>query len=295
MTLKAGIHSLAADAYHADEINEQPTLNASVLKHLVADSPLHAWTAHAKLNPGYVEKTASRFDVGTAAHAIFLEGADHRVHVVQANDWRTKAAQEVRDRARAEGLIPLLAHEWERVSALLVALRTQVAQINAEPPLFHAAGKPEQTLIWEDRGVWCRALIDWFHDDLSTVDDLKTTGLSANPHTWGDRTMFSIGADIQAAFTLRGLRKALGVESTFRFVVIETSEPYAACALTPSTQALELANAKIDRGLDRWKRCLETGEWPGYAREVLTVDPPPWMEARWFEAQALEGELGQAA
>lgn len=297
--MKPGIHNIAPAVYYSDAIADEPSLNATVLKAMIAESPLHAWTQHPRLNPDYVETTASKFDIGTAAHEIFLLGNDQLVHVVDANDWRTKAAQEVRERAREEGLVPLLRHEWVRVSVALTALRERLPRIDThgEPGLF-TAGKAEQTLIWRDREVLCRARIDWLHDDLSTVDDLKTVPsakATANPHTWSRRTMFSIQADIQAAFTLRGLRAALGVESTFRFVIAETHPPYAISAVSPSTQTLELANAKIDAGLERWKRCLESGQWPSFPAHVLTVDPPPWMETQWFEAQQLDDEIGAAA
>jgi hypothetical protein len=227
---------------------------------------------------------------GTVAHEVFLQGNDQIVHVVQATDWRTKAAQEVRDRARAEGMIPLLAHEWQRVSAMLTALRAQLPGIDAAPGLF-TAGQPEQTLIWRDRGVLCRARLDWLHDSLECCDDLKTAGRSANPHIWTRTTMWGIGADIQAALTLRGLKAALGVESTFRFVIAETHEPYAIAAVTPSAQSLELANAKLDVALEKWKRCLADDAWPAYPPHVLTVDPPPWLESQWWEAQQLEEEM----
>jgi hypothetical protein len=288
--MKPGIHSITPDAYYADSFTEEPSLNGTVAKLLISDSPRHAWTAHPKLNPAYEEKVASKFDVGTAAHEVFLLGNDDRVHVVEANDWRTKAAQEVRDRARAEGLIPLLTDQWQQVSAMLTALRAQLPGIDADPPLF-AAGKPEQTLIWRDRGVLCRARLDWLHDSLECCDDLKSAGRTANPHVWTRTTMWSIGADIQSAFTLRGLKAALGVDSTFRFVIAETHEPYAIAAVTLSSQALALANAKIDVALERWKECLRTDAWPAYPPHVLTVDPPPWAETQWWEAQELEKEM----
>lgn len=293
--MKPGVHNLDAETYYADALDEEPSLNATVLKEIIDRSPRHAWTAHPRLNPGYAEKVASRFDVGTAAHEVFLLGNDQRVHIVDAADWRTKLAQEVRDRARAEGLVPLLTREWERVSEMLTALRAQLPRIdcNGEPGLF-TAGKPEQTLVWRDRGVLCRARLDWLHDDLSCADDLKTAP-SASPYTWSRHTMFSIGADIQAAFTLRGLLASLQVQSTFRFVICETQAPHAVAAVTPSAQSLALANAKIDVALERWKTCLESRNWPGYPSHILTVDPPPWAETQWWEQQQVADEIEAAA
>ncbi|MGH2877931.1 MAG: PD-(D/E)XK nuclease-like domain-containing protein [Solirubrobacteraceae bacterium] len=292
--MKAGVYDIASAVYYADGLTEEPSLNATVLKALINDSARHAFAAHPKLNPDYAEKTDRKFDLGTVAHEVYLLGNDKRVHVVDAADWRTKAAQEVRDRAREEGLVPLLAHEWQRVSAMLTALRAQLPKIDAEPPLF-TAGKAERTLVWRDRDVLCRARMDWLHDSHECADDLKTAGRTANPHVWTRTTMFSIGADLQAAFTLRGLRAALGVESTFRFVICEVHEPYAISAVTPSAQTLALANQKIDVALEKWKRCLESDEWPAFPRHVLTVDPPPWLETQWWEAQQVDEAIEAAA
>jgi hypothetical protein len=285
-----GIHAIKPVDYYADRIADEPSLNATVAKLLISDSPLHAWTAHPKLNPGYRETVDKKFDVGTAAHEVFLLGNDHLIHVVEANDWRTKAAQEVRDRAREEGMLPLLAGQWQDVSAMLTALRSQLPGIDAAPALF-TAGKPEQTLVWRDRDVLCRARLDWIHDSLECVDDLKTAARTANPHVWTRTTMWGIGADIQAAFTLRGLKAAVGVDSTFRFVIAETHEPYAIAAVSPSEQTLALSNAKIDVALERWKRCLAENAWPAYPPHVLTVDPPAWAETQWWESQQLEEEM----
>src|ERR1700746_297190 len=101
--MKPGVYpDLPERAYYADELAEEPSLNASVCKLLIKRSPRHAWTEHPKLNLDSRAKVDKNFDVWTCAHEIFLLGNDERVHVVDARDWRTKAAQEVRDRARAE-------------------------------------------------------------------------------------------------------------------------------------------------------------------------------------------------
>jgi hypothetical protein len=294
-TTTSGIHTMSGEEYHADLTGGQPTLNASVAKLLINASPLHAWTAHCRLNPDYRETVDKKFDVGTAAHEVFLLGNDDRVHVLDPafKDWRKKEVQEERDQARAEGLVPLLAHEWVNVSAMLTALREQLPRIDASPPLFRD-GDAEQTLLWTERGVACRARLDWLHKDFSAVDDLKTAGRSANPFVWTRSTMWSMGADIQTAFNLRGVKAVSSVDAGFRFVVIETSPPYALSVISLAPDALALANAKIDRALEIWKRCLETDEWPAYPRQVCYAEAPPWAEAEFLTQQAVDEELAAA-
>lgn len=288
--MKAGIFDTNAADYYADRIGKEPTLNATVAKLLLSASPRHAWQQHPRLNPSYEPTVDKKFDVGTAAHEIMLLGNDRLVHVVNASDWRTKAAQEVRDRARAEGMVPLLAHEWVRVSAMLAAIREQLPQLDLDGPGMFVDGKAEMTLVWKDRGVWCRARMDYLHDDFSACDDLKSTARSANPYVWTRSTLWNIGADIQYAMTLRGIHAITGSRAAFRFLVCETHAPFGMCVVSLDPMALELANRKVDRALDLWRDCLEGDFWPSYSQQICWAEPP-----RWVESDLLEDEEEVAA
>jgi hypothetical protein len=293
MSVRPGIYGeIPAEAYYADALNEQPTLNASVLKLLLKASPRHAWTAHPKLNPEYAPKVAAKFDVGLAAHEVFLLGNDDRVFVLppQFKDWRKDEAQEVRARARAEGMVPLLAHQWQDVSVMLTALREQLPGLDVDPPMF-VEGKAEQTLVWRDQGVLCRARIDWLHGSLQAVDDLKTCSGSASPLVWASRTLWGMQAEIQAAFTIRGIEAVSGVKPEFRFLACETHPPYAISPVRLGPRAVEFANEQIDRGLELWKRCLKEDRWPSYPARIVDADPPSWML---WEASDLE-DIAEAA
>jgi PDDEXK-like uncharacterized protein DUF3799 len=282
--LAPGIHDLDAAAYHADP-SEQPSLSASIATVLCTESPAHARAKHPRLNPLYVRHEEQRFDPGSAAHALFLEGRD-AVEVVEAKDWRTNLAKAARDAARLDGRIPLLAHQWDEVQTMLAATRAQLERVAVDPPLF-VNGKPERTLIWEEDGVYCRALLDWLHDDHGTIDDLKTTSASANPEKWS-RTMFGMGADIQAAFYLRAVKALTGRDAEFRWCVQETYPPYALTVFTLAPDALALAEAKVDYAIRTWRRCLETDDWRAYPAKVCHIELPAWEEPRWMERELRE-------
>jgi hypothetical protein len=277
---------LASD-YHADEVLGEfngpmppPSLSASTINTLLTMSPAHARAGHPRLNPNYERKTEEKFDVGTVCHSLLLEG-ESAVEIVDAPDWRTKWAQESRQVARDHGRIPLLGHHYDSVKGMVAAVTEQIAQLDVDPlPL--TAGKPEQTMVWEEQGVLCRARIDWLHDDLAAIDDLKTTSRSANPEAW-TRTMFGIGCDVQAAFYLRGLQKVTGrSDIQWRWLVVETQPPYALSVVSPGPAVLELANMKIDAALATWKECLATDTWPAYPKQVCWAELPAWEEARWL-------------
>ena len=278
------LDNLSADAYHADIVADRPTLSASIAHVLTSQSPAHARAAHPRLNPNYQRVDDPKFSIGNACHAMILEGRD-AVELIHHGDYRSNAAKEDRDAALAAGKIPLLVHVKAEVDAMVDAVREQLAAHTADPPLF-TDGKPEQTLVWDEDGVACRARLDWLRDDATTIDDLKTTSRSANPDAYS-RALFGVGGDIQAAFYLRGLAAVAGVPvagmADFRWCVVETSPPFALSVISPGPDILALADAKVDYAINLWRECLRLDEWPAYPNRVATADLPAWEEARWME------------
>ncbi|MGO9960591.1 MAG: PD-(D/E)XK nuclease-like domain-containing protein [Solirubrobacteraceae bacterium] len=271
--LKPGIHALSAEDYHADQIADAPSLSASIAHILLNRSPLHAWTAHSRLNPNYEPRASGTLDHGTAAHALLFEA--RKPLIVDADDWRSKAAREARDQARVDGQVPLLAKDARVVQAMCDAIGRQLDGLDCHPRPF-TSGKAEQTLVWEEAGgVICRARLDWLRDDLEAIDDLKTT-TTANPRDWCRRRLFEDGKDVQAAWYLRGLTAVTGADALWRFVVVENKPPYALSVVSLSPDALKLANAKIHQAIAIWRRCLDTGDWPGYPAQVCYAELPPW-------------------
>jgi len=280
----AEIVDVPESVYHADDLYARPSLSKSVIQTLLTKSAAHAWAAHPK-NPECVARTdEKKYDVGTAAHKLFLEGRDDTVVVVDADSWRTGAARAERDAAYAAGLTPLLAKDYAAVQTMAAAIRPQLDKVDAWPQLF-AGGKPEQTLVWEEAGLLCKARLDWLHDDHVAIDDLKTTGASAAPESWG-KTMLGFGGDLQMAFYLRGARAVLGRTPDFRFAAVETAPPHALTVFSVAPDALALADARIDYAIGVWRKCLETGVWPSYPRRVCYVQSQPWAEAQWFDREA---------
>lgn len=285
MTLDTGIYpAVASEVYHGAEVTDEPALSASIAKRILQQSPLHAWWHHSKLNPQFVPVASDKFDLGTVAHDLFLRGLDNTSVIVDAADWRSKAAQTARDAAREQGLIPILAKDSERVQTMVYAIRDQIAARDADPPLFDA-GKPEQTIVWrEPNGVLCKARLDWLHDSHRAIDDLKTVpsrGGTANPHDWS-RTFWGIGADIEARFHSRGVKAITGREPQFRFVVAEGFAPFAISVLDLAPSAIALADRKIDRALAIWKDCLERDEWPAYDG-IASIEADSWRQADFLE------------
>jgi hypothetical protein len=276
-----GIYELPAAAYHRDPC-PAPSLSSRIAKQLCLASPAHAWQSHPRLNPAAEHENGEHFDIGTAAHALLLEGTS-AIAVVDAKDYRTNVAKEARDAAYAAGQTPLLAAKWADVQAMVTCARAQLAEHKDGGAAMFLDGQPEQTLIWQEGEVWCRARLDWLR--AGAIDDYKTTPHgSANPDSW-TRSLFGMGFDIQAAFYLRGLKAVTGFDATFRFAVQEPYAPYALSVIGLGPDALTLAEKKVIYALERWQACLDAGEWPGYPRRTCYAALPAWQESWWLERE----------
>jgi hypothetical protein len=217
---------------------------------------------------------------------MLLQGKDV-ICPIDHPDFKTKVAREERDAALEWGMIPMKRADWERAHSVCAAVETQLGRYVAEPPLL-VDGVAEQAIVWEERGVLCRALLDWFRDDRTTIDDIKTDGRSANPLLWDRKTMWEYRYHVQAQFYRRGAHALTGVWPDFRFIIVESQHPHAVTVVTPGKRALELADEQIDHALDTWAQCLSTGEWPAYTNRVVHIDPPAYVESQWVDHQYLQ-------
>lgn len=291
MNLEPGIHdNIAAADYHADPCPE-PSLSSSIAKLLCLQSPRHAWQAHARLNPAAVSADDERFDIGTAAHALLLEG-DGGVEIIDAGDWRTKVAKEARDAARAKGKTPMLAGKWTAVQTMVASIREQLDRHTDGGQLMFLDGQRENTLVWKDEefGVWCRARIDWWigRTEGCYIADLKTCE-DADPERCS-RALFSSGYDVQAAFYMRGFAQVMEAESVFRFVFVEKEPPHCLSVVSLGPDALMLAEKRVRYALETWKRCLDSGEWPGWPDRTCYATLPPWVESQWLEKEMMTAD-----
>lgn len=281
--MKAGIYPhLPSDSYHADPC-ETPSLSASVAKVLLAQTPAHARLQHPRLS-SMERDDAAVMDVGRAAHALML-GDPADFVIVEADDWRTKAAKEARDEARAAGKIPMLAARFDQVAAMVAAGRAQLAaHPDAEGVFTSKAGASEVSIFWQDgpakAPIWCRARVDWLPTVGPVVWDYKTT-TSAHPNDWARQTV-NLGHDIQAGFYCRGLRKLGWAERpVFKFVVQEVEPPYALAIHTLDPFWADRAEQMASHAINLWSRCLHNDSWPGYVGATYHLEMPGYHEKKW--------------
>jgi hypothetical protein len=261
-----GIYSIPADEYHA-----HPALSSSGARRLLPPScpALFKW----ERDNGQGHKRV--FDFGHAAHKMVL-GDGPELVVVDAADWRTKAAKEERDAAYAEGNVPLLPAEFETVQLMAAEQRRHPAAF--EP----TSGKPEQSLFACDpaTGVWLRARLDWLPDPSDgrmRIVDYKTT-VSAEPAAFA-RSVAKFGYYMQAAWYL-DIVHALGIadDPAFVFIAQEKTPPYLVCVFELDEYALRIGRKRNREAIEVFADCTARGEWPGYATEVATISLPAWFD-----------------
>lgn len=269
-----GVYDLEAHVYHSDPVRGG-SLNCSGAKKLLPPSCPAKYLASKTAGQEY----RVEFDMGHAAHAKVL-GAGAPIAVIDAEDWKTKAAREERDEARGEGLTPLLRRDADVVDAMADALRVHpIASALFNPE----QGKAEQTLIWRDEhtGIYRRAMLDWLPNSVPgqrlVVGDYKTCA-SAEPKAIS-KAMENYGYMQQAPWYLDGV-KALGLhgsqEPAFVFVFQEKTPPYLVTVAQPNPDAL-LWGARLNaKAIDTYRRCTATGVWPGYTDDVISVGLPAW-------------------
>lgn len=274
---KPGKYNISFEEYLADPCVES-SLSRSVIKDLIR-CPAKAWFNHPRLNPDCPKEEASeKFDIGTAAHALFLQGIN-RAAVIDAADWRTNAAKEARDVARTEGKIPLLKHQYDAVLAMVSV--AQRSLFNSELSIDIAADcESEVTYIWKEGETWCRARLDAITKNRAIIFDYKTSGGSADPEDYA-RIAIPNGLDIQDAFYRRPIEILHSVVPRFIFIVQETAAPHLCSFIELDPMTKDMGNRKVERGLEIWRQCRKNNHWPGYSSTVTRMEAKPWDLARW--------------
>lgn len=262
--LTPGIYrGVPADLYHG-VLTSTPSISSSMLREMTRECPAYAF-ARSYLNPDRPASDDKKaFDLGTAAHLIYLE--PHRfndaVTIVDADSWRTKDAQAARDEARAAGKVPLLIAD----AKMLEAMR---ASLFAHPIASQAflAGEAELTFVWQDKetGLTCKCRPDFTAASFTHLVDFKTS-TTANPADFG-RKAFGFGYHQQAAWYIDGVEAATGGRpSDFWFVTQDKSYPFLTTVSAFPADAIEAGRRLNCLALQKWADGLSSGTWPSYRR-----------------------------
>jgi len=256
------------DVYHADK----ESLSVSGAKKLLPPS----CPALFKWQQDHGQPRKAVFDFGRAAHTLVL-GSGQEIVRIDAEDWRGKAAREQRDAVYAEGLTPLLKHEYQQACEMADAI---AAHPIASALLNPDRGKPEQSAYWldTDYDVMRRCRFDWLPETDGgrlVLPDYKTAR-SAEPGAFS-RAAASFGYHMQAAWYIDAAR-ALGLAEDISFVFIaqEKTAPYLVTVVELDYLSVDAGRRHNDDAMHIYRQCIDSGVWPGYADGIEVISLPTW-------------------
>lgn len=270
--------------YFADKVLETPTLSQSIAKLIVDKSPLHAWANHPRLGNCADRGDTKAMDDGTLMHHMLLGTGADSVVLIDADNYRTKAAQEARDAATAAGKLPVIAAKHNELKLGVGMIRDRMADAGVDMDLFDAA-QSEAGILWYEGDVACRGRMDKLHVGRRTIWDVKK---SRNAHPLAcAKHMLGYGYDIQWAAYTSAVEQLTGApgEVDFQFIFIEDKAPYAVTVGRPDGIMRELGARKWKQAVATWKACMESGKWPGYATAPVNLEAPAWAIGQQMETE----------
>jgi len=284
---------MTAEEYHGDPV-EEGSLSNSGIKILLAETPLDFGFQHPRINPAAKEKALETVAGlrGDLVHQLAL-GKGRGYAVIDAADWRTKAAQEFRAAALEAGETPVLkkAFEAAQVMAEVVVERIKRA-------LDGADYLTEVAIVWREETpvgpIYLRGRLDVWCPERLIILDPKITAVIGDGGPGREqvqRHAVSMGWDRQAALYERGVSRLMPeAEMRVRFgnLLVKPDEPFTSRLLWPSTTMKRSALHQCLPALETFARCMAAGRWPGYPDEGETLELPSYEERR-----RLAEELGE--
>jgi len=260
---------------------------------VIGKSLMHAWRSHPRspLFEPYTLGTAA--DRGSAAHALLFGGK--AITPIAADDYRSGAAREARDHARAQGRIPMLQKDVEGLSLMIGPAQERFAALHGGAYLC------EQSAIWRSGSTeagWRRARMDTLSPSRTLIVDYKTTEGAVDALSC-ERRIADMGLQIQAAAYVEAvetLHPELMGRVRFVFQWQEQKAPYALSPPIEMSEAfMSLGRAQWHAACRLWDLALKHGSFPGYSPHPHLACPPPWELSRWEERMAVDPALAEVA
>lgn len=259
------VYGLSEHEYHAPK-DELSSTGAKLLLESPAKFKHQVIDGHRVWRAG--------FDLGTAVHTKVLGVGERFIsypdeHLTPSGNVSTKAATvEWAERQREAGKIILTPSE----AGLADAMAEAVLAHPLARKLFEREGDAEVSLFDEFLGVKRRGRIDYLPKEGGIAVDLKTT-VDASPQGFA-RSVARYGYHIQRAHYLDILKRVAGDARDMLFVTVEKEAPYLVAVHRLSPEFVDMGVTEALEAVDVYKRCMDTGEWPGYPMEIGLLSPP---------------------
>jgi len=127
----------------------------------------------------------------------------------------------------------------------------------------------EGTGYFDYNGAKCKVRPDLYTSD-GTIIDLKSTQDASEAGF--RKSVRNFGYDFQSCWYIEAMR-AMGLPARqFIFCVVEKVAPFSVATYTLTESEIDRHKPRMQRACEIWATCMETGVWPGYPEEVVTLD-----------------------
>lgn len=279
-TGSTAIFAMKAEDYHSDPC-EKPSLSSSIAKRMVGESPYKAWLAHPKLGGGG-SVASDAMDRGTLIHSMILGHVADEFVLIEADDYRTKAARSARDSARAEGKTPVKISDYRDAEVVAEEVHEELAKQGVT-----LSGHSEIVLMWTEeidgRIIQCRGMLDHMMWEIGLIIDFKTCG-SAHPKAV-QRAIYDFGYDIQFGAYTSAFQKIfpdMAGREDFLWAFIEMLPDEAprksiVQLYRPDGMLRELGRARWSRATKMWAECAASNRWPSYGDGCIQASASAWV------------------
>lgn len=275
----AGRYKHSMEFYHSD-CCDGPSISSSEIAILATECPAKYWI-QSSLNPDAKRENNKNFNIGTAAHLLLLEPHlfAEKVVIVGADDWRTNAAKDARERALKAGKTPLLTKELEPIQAMRDALMADpVASLGLQD------GQAEQSYYakHEETGIWMKARPDYDSEKANAIIDYKTAA-DVNPKELS-RAVANQSYFIRAAFQKAVIDAVTGRDNQYWFVAQEKEPPYLVTTFCLEDAAMGWGQILAAHALRQFAKYVKIGSWPSYSQagkkpgEPMVIGLPKYVE-----------------
>lgn len=229
------------------------------------------------------------YDVGTAVHSLvlgtgtevviipdeLLSGANKAISSDKAKAW-------VAD-ARKAGNLPMKESEYTPVKQMAEALLMHPDG----RALLTRPGNAEASMFTTDpeTGIEQRCRFDFLPDDRRVAVDLKKTRPGhARPFKFAS-TVVEYGYHVSWAWYTEIAALIGDPVVDMVFLVVEDAPPYNILPARLNDEFKEIGTAKARLARERFKRALDTGEWPGYPPGIQLIRPPQFAIYDYIDSQ----------
>lgn len=242
-----------------DEYLRWPHLSQSTLK-AGRKSMAHL---KARMDDRSTVKVTDAMTLGSALHCAFLEPevAASKVVCYDGGVRRGKVWEAFYGRHLGKIILTPLMHK--HLTGMMRSLR-------AHPQIREWADRIEATevsAVGQVCGVTMKGRVDAL-----TVDPLVDLKVISQPDRFAYQ-VYDLGYHIQAAVYTH-----LFGRDRFMLAAVESKPPYDVVVHELSADYIAEGRQEAMGLLQRYKKCMETGEWPGVCQDVLTLDKPEWLK-----------------